>query len=87
MKNITTFIEKKLLDESTMNIMFVHIQGMDIWKKLNQEEKKKKLIEIHDFYNPNVSIPIWLKDIVDKNYVKFPELILPPRITNLNIQC
>ena len=82
MKNITDIIDKKILDESTMNIIFVHIQGMEIWKELNQEEKKEKLIEIHDFYKPNITIPIWLKDIIEKKYVKFPELILPPRITN-----
>ena len=68
-----------ILNNSTMNIYFVHIQGTELWKELSQQEKKDMLINIYEFYNPGKKIPYWLSNIVNKSYKIFPELILPLR--------
>ena len=72
-------MNSEILNNSTMNISFVHIQGTELWKELSQQEKKDMLINIYEFYNPDKKIPYWLSSIVNKSYKIFPELILPLR--------
>ena len=72
-------VEPEKLLNSNMKIMFLHIQGTENWKNISQVEKKEILKEIYIYYNSNNELPSWLQNILNTDFKKFPELVLPLR--------